>query len=50
MEDFVTEHPRGRNGAVRYDLGVLGLDKQERREALAFYVDRFRVTTEEGER
>jgi hypothetical protein len=39
-------HPRGRHGAVRYDLGQFGLDDGERRKALSFYTERFGVTTE----
>jgi hypothetical protein len=31
---------------VRYDLAQLGLDSDERRAALSFYVDRFGVTSE----
>jgi hypothetical protein len=46
MEGFVADHPRGRHGAVAYDLGDLGLDRQDRREALAFYVERFGVEAE----
>ena len=46
MEAFMTEHPRGRHGAIAYDLGQLGLDRAERRQALAFYVDRFGVELE----
>jgi hypothetical protein len=46
MTDFMAEHPRGRHGAVLYDLGQFGLDAGERRRALSFYTDRFRVTLE----
>ncbi len=46
MERFAREHPRGRHGRVRYDLVDFGLDYQERRNALDFYVSRFKVQTE----
>jgi hypothetical protein len=46
MESFVVEHPRGRHGAIAYDLGQLGLDRGERRRALDFYVERFGVELE----
>jgi len=47
MEAFMAEHPRGRHGGVIYDLADFGLDRQERRRALAFYVERFGVTEED---
>ena len=47
MARFMVDHPRGRHGAVRYDLAQLGLDRQERRKALAFYVERFSLTEED---
>jgi len=46
MAAFMAEHPRGRYGSVRYDLGRFGLDPAERRRALGFYVERFAVTPE----
>jgi hypothetical protein len=46
MSRFMAEHPRGRHGGVRYDLGEFGLTVAERRSALAFYTDRFRVSEE----
>ena len=46
MTRFMAEHPRGRYGAVHYDLAQFGLDASERRRALAFYVERFAVTPE----
>ncbi len=46
MASFMAAHPRGRHGAVRYDLGQFGLDAGERRRALAFYTERFGVTAE----
>ena len=46
MSAFMAQHPRGRHGAVRYDLAQVGLDYQERRRALAFYADRFGLAEE----
>jgi len=46
MTAFMAEHPRGKFGAVRYDLTEFGLDAAERRRALSFYTDRFGVTLE----
>ena len=43
MEGFVADHPRGRNGTITYQPEVLGIDRFERAEALAFYFDRFGV-------
>jgi hypothetical protein len=48
MRRFADEHPRGRYGAVIYDLEELGLDRAERRRALAFYSDRFGVRAEDA--
>jgi hypothetical protein len=49
MGAFMAAHPRGRHGAVRYDLGQFGLDAGERRRALAFYSERFGITEESGQ-
>jgi hypothetical protein len=46
MDAFVADHPRGRHGAVAYDITQFGLDADERREAMRFYTDRFAVTLE----
>ncbi len=46
MEAFGASHPRGRNGTVVYQPGVLGIDPAERHEALAFYRERFGVEDE----
>ena len=46
MASFMAAHPRGRHGAVTYDLAEFGLDAAERRRALSFYTDRFGVTAE----
>ena len=48
METFMAEHPRGRYGSIVYDLGELGVDRDERAKALEFYVERFGVKREDG--
>ncbi len=46
MKGFMADHPRGKHGAVVYDLAEVGLDPAERRGALSFYTERFGVTLE----
>ena len=46
MASFMAAHPRGRFGAVNYDLSQFGLDAGDRRRALAFYTERFAVVLE----
>jgi hypothetical protein len=46
MVSCMATHPRGLHGAVTYDLSEFGLDAVERRRALAFYAERFGVTSE----
>ncbi|WP_203002957.1 sulfotransferase family protein [Frankia nepalensis] len=46
MTEFMAAHPRGRHGTVRYDLRAFGLDPGERRQALAFYYERFGLRPE----
>ena len=46
MASFMAANPRGRHGAVTYDLAEFGVDAVERRRALAFYTSRFGVTAE----
>jgi hypothetical protein len=46
MDEFMTTHPRGRHGGIRYDLSQFGIDESERRDALQFYVDRFNIELE----
>ena len=46
MASFMAAHPRGRFGAVNYDLSQFGLDAGDRRRALAFYTERFDVVLE----
>ncbi len=43
FDAYMTDHPRGRHGTVAHDPEQLGLDLDERAEALAFYRDRFGV-------
>jgi hypothetical protein len=46
MSNFMAVHPRGRHGAVRYDLAQFGIDGDDLREARRFYVERFGITEE----
>jgi hypothetical protein len=46
MTEFMAEHPRGRHGGVVYDLPEFGLDAGELRSAMAFYSERFGVSSE----
>ena len=46
MNQFMVEHPRGKHGSIKYDLGQFGVDYDERRTALQFYVDAFGVQLE----
>ena len=47
MNQFITEHPRGRHGGVRYDLeGDFGIDPGALRAAMRDYVARFGVEEE----
>ncbi len=46
MHALMAEHPRGKYGRVAYDLADFGLDRDERRAALAFYTDSFAVDEE----
>jgi hypothetical protein len=46
MTTFMAANPRGRHGAVRYDLAQFGLDRAGLRQMFAFYVDRFGVAEE----
>jgi hypothetical protein len=46
MTRFIAEHPRGKFGAVEYDLAAFGLDPGALREQMGFYTERFGVTRE----
>jgi hypothetical protein len=46
MTDFMGANPRGRHGAVRYDLAQFGLDHAQLRQMFRFYVDRFGISEE----
>jgi len=43
---FMDANPRGKHGTVEYRLADVGVDADERREALAFYSDHFGVESE----
>jgi PAS domain-containing protein len=46
MAAFMRDHPRGRHGGVLYDLDQFGIDVDDLRRSMAFYVDRFGVRSE----
>jgi hypothetical protein len=46
MTRFVADHPRGKFGAIGYDLAEFGLDSGALRRQLDFYTERFGVTRE----
>jgi hypothetical protein len=46
MTRFMAEHPRGKFGAVEYDLAGLGLERAALRRQMNFYTERFGVTPE----
>ncbi|HUE07947.1 MAG TPA: sulfotransferase [Acidimicrobiales bacterium] len=46
MTRFMADHPRGKFGAVAYDLAPFGLDPRALREQMDFYTERFGVTRE----
>jgi hypothetical protein len=46
MTQFMAEHPRGKFGAIEYDLAVFGLDRPALRRRMDFYTERFGVTRE----
>ena len=41
MTAFMADHPRGKHGRISYDLALFDVDPAERRQALAFYRERF---------
>lgn len=43
LEATLASNPRGRHGRIAYDLSQFGIDPEERRRALAAYVDHFAV-------
>jgi len=45
---FIHNNPKGKNGTVRYDPNLVGIDPSERRKALKFYQDFFNVPDEGG--
>jgi Sulfotransferase family len=46
MRTFMVDHPRGKFGAVEYDLAPFGLDRPALRRQMDFYTERFGVTRE----
>ncbi len=46
MTRFMADHPRGKFGAVEYDLAAFGLDYGALRRQMDFYTKRFGVTRE----
>ena len=46
LRRYIDDHPRARHGKIAYDLSALGLDRAERRRALAFYQQHFGVPSE----
>ena len=47
MTAFMDEHPRGRHGGVIYDLAQFGLEREQLRESMDFYTERFGVSEED---
>ena len=43
IDAFLRDNPKGKHGLVDYRLEDLGIDPEERREALAFYRERYNV-------
>jgi hypothetical protein len=41
LQAYMDTHPRGRHGGVHYDFEVLGLDRTDLEQSLAFYTARF---------
>jgi PAS domain-containing protein len=50
MTNFMKDNPRGRHGGVIYDLDAFGIDRNELRNSLSFYGDRFGVREESSPR
>lgn len=46
MHAFMVDHPRGKFGAVEYDLAEFGLERAALRRQMDFYSERFGVTRE----
>jgi hypothetical protein len=46
MKRFIADHPRGKFGAVEYDLADFGLERSTLRRQMDFYTERFGVTRE----
>jgi hypothetical protein len=46
MTRFMADHPRGKFGAIEYDMAQLGLERPALRRQMDFYTERFGVTRE----
>lgn len=46
MRAFMADHPRGKFGAIEYDLTEFGLERSALRRRMDFYTERFGVTSE----
>lgn len=46
MQDYMTQHPRGRLGRIKYDLKALGVDVVALRARYRFYTDHFEIHEE----
>ncbi len=47
MDAFMADHPRGRFGAVEYELAQFGLDASQIRDAASEYIEMFQVNLED---
>ena len=47
MDEFMSDHPRGKFGGVEYELSQFGLDAQSIRNAASDYIDAFGVNLED---
>jgi hypothetical protein len=50
MRRYLDQHPRGEHGSHQYDVGALGLDRQELTARFARYRQRFRIPEEGSQR
>ncbi|NQT74065.1 MAG: sulfotransferase [Chloroflexi bacterium] len=46
IQSFIEANPKGKHGAVQYRLDLVGINPNERREALRFYQERFDIPDE----
>jgi hypothetical protein len=50
MRRYLVQHPRGEHGSHQYDVGALGLDRQELAARFARYRQRFGIPEEGSQR